>query len=249
MMPRPMPIAQIPARRLRIKRDVGWFPAGLEVATALEVLSDAAFKLYVFLCLNADRHSGRMVWAPQEIANQLRRDCQSVGDALAELCRQRICVRREAVAGRSAPDRIAVEICDRFWPYEKAPVEEFGIDLDHFVQQVRQMMLKPACVRSRFSPADERLAIELYRRGVTLVHLQRAIWLGCARKYVSLLNVEEYTPRLISSLYYFMTLVEEVAQTSVREEYWRHIEHKLIGLEAMWKSRAEAAARADQETK
>ena len=92
MMPRPMPIAQIPARRLRIKRDVGWFPAGLEVATALEVLSDAAFKLYVFLCLNADRHSGRMVWAPQEIANQLRRDCQSVGDALANSAgRESVC--------------------------------------------------------------------------------------------------------------------------------------------------------------
>jgi hypothetical protein len=249
MMPKPMAIGQIPAPRLRIKRDVGWFPAGLEVATALDLLSDAAFKLYMFLCLNADHHSGRMVWAPQEIANQLRRDCQSVSDALGELCRQKVCVRREAAAGRFTTDRISVEICDRFWPYEKAPAEEFGVDLDHYVQQVRQMMLKPACVRSRFSPADERLAIELYRRGVTLIHLQRAFWLGCARKYVSLLNAEEYTPRLISSLYYFNTLVEEVAQTSVREDYWQHVERNLRRFEAMWKSRAEAAARTSQETK
>jgi hypothetical protein len=237
-MPRPMPIGQMPAPRLRIKREVGWFPADLEVATALELLSDGAFKLYIFLCLNADRHSGRMVWASLEVANPLRRDCQSVNDSLEELYRKKVCLRRDAEAGR-----ISVEIYDGFWPYQKAPVEEFGVDLDHYVEQVRQRMLKPACVRSRFSPSDERLAIELYRRGVTLAHLQRAIWLGCARKYISLLNAEEYTPRLISSLYYFNTLVEEVVQTSGREEYWQHVEHKLCGLEAMWKSRAEAAAR------
>jgi hypothetical protein len=42
----------IPAPRLRLKRPTGWFAAGQEVATALPLLSDAAFKLYVFLCLN-----------------------------------------------------------------------------------------------------------------------------------------------------------------------------------------------------
>jgi predicted extracellular nuclease len=39
----------IPAPRLRLKRATGWFAAGQEMATALEMLSDAAFKLYVFL--------------------------------------------------------------------------------------------------------------------------------------------------------------------------------------------------------
>jgi len=37
----------IPAARLRLKRPTGWFAAGQEVATALPMLSDAAFKLYV----------------------------------------------------------------------------------------------------------------------------------------------------------------------------------------------------------
>jgi hypothetical protein len=37
-------------------------------------------------------------------------------------------------------------------------------------------------VRVKFSAAGERLAAILYRRGVTLVHLQRAIWRGCARE-------------------------------------------------------------------
>jgi len=39
-----------------------------------------------------------------------------------------------------------------------------------------------------------------------------------------------------------VTLVEEVAQASVHEAYWQHVERKLCGFEAMWRSRAEAAA-------
>jgi len=47
--------AQVPAPRLRLKRASGWFAAGAEVETALPLLSDAAFKLYMFLCLHVDR--------------------------------------------------------------------------------------------------------------------------------------------------------------------------------------------------
>ena len=68
--------------RLRLKRPTGWFAAGQEMATALPMLSDAAFKLYVFLCLNVDRHSARMVWEALELAKLLQRDRQGVTDAL-----------------------------------------------------------------------------------------------------------------------------------------------------------------------
>jgi hypothetical protein len=44
----------IPASRLRLKRPTGWFAAGDEVAAALPLLSDAAYRLYVFLSLNVD---------------------------------------------------------------------------------------------------------------------------------------------------------------------------------------------------
>ena len=224
----------IPAPRLRLKRDTGWFAAGQEVATALPMLSDAAFKLYVFLCLNVDRHSARMVWEAIDLADLLQRDRQSVTDSLDELCRRGVCIRHPDVHGRVAPDRLSVEICDRFWPYEKPPVEEFGIDQSGYVQRVRQMLSGTACVRVTFSAADERLAAILYRRGVTLVHLQRAIWLGCARKYVALLNGSEKAPMLITSLHYFHNLVEEVAESSVSEDYWRHMQSKVAQLERMW---------------
>jgi hypothetical protein len=61
----------IPLPRLRLKRATGWFAAGQEIAAALPLLSDAGFKLYVFLCLNVDRHSARMAWEPMELANLL----------------------------------------------------------------------------------------------------------------------------------------------------------------------------------
>jgi hypothetical protein len=224
----------IPAPRLRLKRPTGWFAAGQEMAAALLLLSDAAFKLYVFLCLNVDRHSARMVWEPMELANLLQRDRQSVTDALEELCRCQVCIRHPDVDGRIALDRLSVEICDRFWPYEKPPVEEFGIDQNRYIQQVRQMLLRPACVRVHFSAADERLAAILYRRGVTLVHLQRAIWLGCARKYAALLNGSEHAPMLVTSLHYFSALVNEVGETAVGEDYWKHMQTKVTQLERMW---------------
>jgi len=228
--------------RLRLKRPTGWFAAGLEVATALPLLSDAAFRLYIFLCLNVDRHSARMVWEPTELAQLLQRDYRTVTTALQELCRRKICIQREAAAGRFTKDRLSVEICDCFWPYEKPPVAEYGIDQDHYVQQVRQMLLRPACVRSHFSATDERLAATLYGRGVTLVHIQRAIWLGCARKYVAMLNSPENADMLITSLSYFSNLVNEVAETSAGEDYWKYIQNKMAQLEGMWRSQTPATA-------
>jgi hypothetical protein len=228
--------------RLCLKRPTGWFAAGQEMATALPILSDAAFKLYVFLCLNVNRHSARMVWEALELANLLHRDRQSVTDSLQELCRREVCIRHPDADGRIAPDRFSVEICDRFWPYEKRPVDEFGIDLNRYVQRVRQMLSGTACVRVNFSAADERLASALYRRGVTLVHLQRAIWLGCARKYVAMLNSPENAAMLITSLSYFSALVDEVADTSVGEDCWKHMQNKAAQLERMWRGQNPPAA-------
>ena len=227
----------IPAPRLRLKRPTGWFAAGQEMAAALALLSDAAFKLYVFLCLNVSRHSARMAWEPMELANLLQRDRASVIDALEELCRREVCIQHPAADGQLAADRLCIEICDRFWPYEKPPVEEYGVSQNSYVQRVRQMLLGPACARVHFSGADERLAAIYYRRGVTLVHLQRPIWLGCARKYVAMLNGSESAPALVTSLNYFTAIVEEVVESSAGEDYWKHTERKVAQLEAMWLGR------------
>jgi hypothetical protein len=84
---------QAPLPRLRLKRASGWFGAGVEVETALLLLSDAAFRLYLSLCLHVDRYSARIVWEPTELAQFVQRDCESLTRSLRELCVRGICVR------------------------------------------------------------------------------------------------------------------------------------------------------------
>jgi hypothetical protein len=47
--------------RLVLKRPSGWFAADQGFMEALELLSEGAFKLYVYACLQADRHTGRIL--------------------------------------------------------------------------------------------------------------------------------------------------------------------------------------------
>jgi hypothetical protein len=46
--------------QLALKQSTGWFAAGRQFGQALSELSDAAFKLYAWLCLNADRRTGHL---------------------------------------------------------------------------------------------------------------------------------------------------------------------------------------------
>ena len=95
--------------RLRLKRTSGWFAAGREMARALPVLSDSAFKVYVYVCLNADRRTGQLRCAATDLAAAIgKQRCQIVAD-LQEL-------KSKGVALRAAGE---IEIADSFWPYEK----------------------------------------------------------------------------------------------------------------------------------
>jgi len=209
--------------RLRLKSRSGWFAAGQEVAQAMEILSAAAFKLYVYLCLYAERQTGQIDWHPEDAAHLFDGGDEQVRTAIQELYRQQVCM---LASGGT------VEIADRFWPYEKPVQAGADPDLVGYVGQVRQMLLRPACVRASFSAADERLAAGFHRRGVTLTQVERAIWLGCARKYIALLNGQ--TPMLITSLHYFTGLVDEVLATNVAESYWQHVQRKADQLEGRW---------------
>ena len=101
-----------------------------------------------------------------------------------------------------------------------------------FVRQVRAAFLKPACVHSVFTAADEKLALNLYRREVSLEQVRRAVWLGCARKYVAMLNRQTRQP--ITSLAYFASLIEEVQQAQIPGSYWDHVRHRMEAIEKRW---------------
>jgi hypothetical protein len=207
--------------RLVLKQPTGWFAAGREVAQALALLSAEAFQLYIHLCLEADRHTGRAVIEPALLTQTLRKDPASIESSLGELHLNKVCERRGT----------RIEICDRFWPYQKVGTSAVDPEAD-FVRQLRKAFLKPACVRSAFTAADEKLALNLCRRGVGLEQVRRAIWLGCARKYAAMLNGQTRLP--INSLAYFASLIEEVAEPQIPASYWEHVRSRMEEMEKRW---------------
>jgi hypothetical protein len=218
------------AARLILKQPTGWFAAGREVAQALALLSDGAFKLYMHLCLEADRHTGRVRIESAALTCILRTGAASIEAGLEELQDQGVCERQAD----------QVEICDRFWPYHKQVLLAAGSPEVEFLRQARAAFLAPTCVHSTFTAADEKLARSLGRSGVTLEQLRRAIWLGCARKYVALLNDQSQLP--ITSLAYFASLIEEVRQPQIPTGYWEHVRRRTEELEKRWLQMANSVA-------
>jgi hypothetical protein len=210
------------AARLMLKQPTGWFAAGREVAQALAVLSDGAFKLYIHLCLQADRHTARARIEQTGLARVLRKTPASIEVDLGELGRSGVCERWGD----------GIEICDPFWPYHKQTAVAAGHPQAEFVRQAREAFLKRACVRSTFPVADEKLALHLCQRGVSLDQLRRAIWLGCARKYMAMLNGQTRVP--ITSLAYFATLVDEVSHPEVPASYWEYVRSRMEEWEKRW---------------
>ena len=67
---------------LILKNPKGWFAAGAEIEKALTVLSDGAFKLFVYLCLHARRDTGRLETTQTELARSLRKGTASIRSPL-----------------------------------------------------------------------------------------------------------------------------------------------------------------------
>jgi hypothetical protein len=210
------------ASRLILKQPTGWFAAGREFQQALQLLSDPAFKLYVWLCLNAERRTGRIVVNSDTLASILGVERRWIDTGIAELRQCGVC--------RTGAQQIEIE--DRFWPYQKQRPSAADLTQDEFVRSVQALFMKPACVRSAFTAADERTAVELYRRQIGLEAVRRAIWLGCARRYATMLNGRTALP--VTSLRYFALIVDEVTQPDVPAGYWEHVRRKADQLERQW---------------
>jgi hypothetical protein len=90
---------------------LGWFAARREVARAMALLSDGAFKVYMYICLTADRSTGRMKVVHTDIATSLKKSRRSVVTYLEELREHQICS-IEAARNQHAAGHI--EVCDPF---------------------------------------------------------------------------------------------------------------------------------------
>lgn len=207
---------------LRLKRQTGWFAAGQEVECALHLLSDAPFKLFMWLCLHAARGCGSLRVSSSELALALGWKEQDIHLALEELEQQEVCV--------FGPGRL-IEITDRFWPYRRLNGSMANHESRDYVEQVKSVFLQRRCVQSSFTPADEKLALQFYRSGIPFIQIERAILLGAVRKYCTLQRNGGGSP--ICSLHYFADLLDEVnGETST--QYWQYVIKKIEAFELDW---------------
>ena len=234
--------------RLTLKRPSGFFAAGCEMREALTLLSDGAFKIYVYVCLHADRRTAQLRFRMAELAHATGHSTRSLTNYLEELRSREVSIVYRA-ANQHELGRI--EICDRFWPYNKPPAARLeDPEQGLYVARVRGLFLEPACVNAVFSAADENLAAEWYRAGVSLDQVQRAVLMGCARKYVALFNQPGGGP--ITSLQYFVGLLQEVTAMEMPLDYWRYLAVRMRKMESQWRAQAkfaQATPAANPETK
>jgi hypothetical protein len=216
---------------LTLKNPRGWFAAGSEVQRAMMILSDGAFKLFVYLCLNARRDSATLEVSQTDLARNLKKTQGTIRSHLREMESSGVC---RSQFSRHPFARGVIQIAESFWPYEKPgqpAVAEHGSDA--FVSGIRQLLQPRACIRTSFSVADEILARRWFDQGVPLERIDRAILMGCVRKYVAWRNNQAHAT--IASLAYFEPVLDEVERQKINPEYWGYLRFRMQRMEALWR--------------
>ena len=95
-------------RTVRVKRgQPGWFAAGAGIERSLSELSDAAFKVFVHVCLRAERASGCLEFQRQDLARAVGKSRSTLGRCLRELAGKGVC-ELEAAANQHGVSRLRV---------------------------------------------------------------------------------------------------------------------------------------------
>jgi hypothetical protein len=185
-------------QKLTLKEPTGWFAAGESFRRALLLLSDGAFKMFAYLCLQADRRTARVETTHRELAQALGKSKRAIGTYVGELEKHRICC---AHAGRNQFARTVFEIEENYWPYDRLASGSEPTQERTYIDSVRQAFLALACGSGKFTSADTKTARQMEADGIPLEIIQDAILLGSCRKYISWLNGG--SADVIGSLRYF----------------------------------------------
>ncbi|MFX1265344.1 MAG: hypothetical protein ACFFH0_08180 [Promethearchaeota archaeon] len=218
--------------RLTLKNPRGWFAAGAEVEKAMAVLSDGAFRLFIYLCLNARRDSGVLENSLTQLAESTGRGKNSTRKYLQEMANAGICRFRFS---HNPMGEGCVEINEAFWPYVKTAEESPANKAEEFTAEIKRMLQARPCIRSHLSAADEIQVRNWFDSGISLQLIEQAIQLGCVRKYVSWRNNQ--TRSLINSLSYFQPIIEELKDQKPDAEYCNYIRYRLGRMENHWKEK------------
>jgi hypothetical protein len=214
-----------------LKEPSGWFAAGTSFRRALAALSDGAFKLFAYICLQADRRTGRYEAVQAELATAIDKSRRIVGKYVEELESKRVCTVRR---GTNQYARTSFEIRDEYWPYHRTQNVE-GVNnqgLNAYVDAIRRSFVSIGCTVGKFSARDAQLAEELERRRIPLELVQDALLMGACRKYISWLN--NGPSALIGSLSYFEGLVAEIRERPLPGDYREYLHRKVEQLTRAW---------------
>ncbi len=215
---------------LRLKTTRNWFAAGMEVQQAIDILSDGAFKVFMHICLNAERKTGIIHTTQVELARDLKKSNGTIRKHLLEMENAGISRNSFSCSPRM---RGSVHIAPTYWPYEDNAECQTDDEADRFVSEIRTMLQERACIRPGFSTADEVLARQWFHDAVPLEQIRQSILLGCARKYVAWRNnPAPHGP--ISTLRYFEPLLEEIAQQKFAPDYWQFLRSRIQRHEMLW---------------
>ena len=211
---------------MKIKQP-NWIPHGNEADLANRILSGNGARLYFHLYLRANRANGQIDLRYEDVATALGRKKRSIVTDFSELRQKGVCRVDSAVNQHKL---VHVEICDEYWPFEKAYSRTSDPEAQ-YISQIRALLGSRACIRCDFGPSDKKFALELFKSGSTIEQIEKAISLGCSRKYTSLLNDTSDEP--ILRLAYFRDLIAEAGQ--IDSTYWRDIVNPTLELlEAEW---------------
>jgi hypothetical protein len=214
---------------LKLKNPKNWFAAGDEVRKAISLLTDGAFKIFVYICLHARRDTGTLETNQTELARNLHKSQGNIRKNLRELQNAGVC---KVQMTQSRHIKGIIEITPQYWPYDRGsddpPIEEETV----YIAAVKKLLSARACVRPSFSVADERLAREWFEREIPLDQIEQTILIACSRKYIAWRNGQGKAP--INSLRYFESTLEEVRGQKTDPEYWSFIRFRMQRVEKLW---------------
>jgi hypothetical protein len=100
-----------------------------------------------------------------------------------------------------------------------------GVSQEKYIRQVLEAYRKTPGTMGTVRRADRLLALQLYKRGLSIKVIENALVLAATRRLMRPADA----PLLgtIRSLAYFLPVIEEVLELHVNPEYFEYLRHKL----------------------
>lgn len=224
-----------PNLEIRLKEPSGWFAAGASFRQAMTILSDGAFKLFAYICLQADRQTGRFAASHKELAARIGKSKRIIGRYVDELQSKAVC---SVIPARNQHAATSFEIRDAFWPYQRAERAEDAPELRQYIESLRAVFVGLGCTSGNFGPADISVARDLYLRHIPLAVVDEAMLMAACRKYGAWLSGRQSAP--IQSMKYFEPVVAEMQQQPLPPGYAAYLRRKVKQFAAVWATERQA---------